>query len=644
MRFMDPWDQPGDPQTMPIPGWWQVVDKLPWPGAMEDGEDPARLPGVSAILQNALDRWDAHYPATTWAKLQEYIPLDPGFQDELAELKEEKELRRSLPFLEAICQNPRTHLRAEEFREPLARVRRITARTVQTLSAHSEDWQAITFRGVRPSRLLAQVTEEDWAIYENRALITLVSYLTGRISLRIAGLHTLLTQLEIAESHGEFVRGSRFRRDRLCLLLKEAFTNPPGASLVRALLAGLESRLFELNRLRASPLSREARHFSPVRPPLRSTNLFRGSDHYRRVESLWRVSMESVECSSVSTFEQLEKRRQDRIRAQSRLVCLLTLRALKKTLRFGSIRDDEISQPLCWGRDWRLRCHPSGLLTLEKGSRVVASVLPICAGRSLEREAQVDAALALRPLCSPTPRLLCVWLEGSIEDVTSISHTERNSSFRHVTVSPLRLESEESILRFVREAVYGLEWPELPMRLNLSPEQLHIGQFGDPAWGSGLNGPPNEDKLVKLKAELGNARNHANSAEVQLEQVRAQLRQSKKGAPGAQDLERRRRDLMRQISDTAEHVGKLETLLPVLEDAKIRFEFSMRCPCCAEAQPARIISTRFRCVTCETEWGRLPKRETIFIRPKGLDPSCGAEAWGADWIPAQDEIAKPNGR
>ncbi|WP_379969604.1 DUF2357 domain-containing protein [Ectobacillus sp. sgz5001026] len=72
-----------------------------------------------------------------------------------------------LPFALDICTKPRQHLRIEEEILDVELVKRITPSSLQHLASHSEHWRSRTITGLIPSRLRAEVYEDDINIYEN---------------------------------------------------------------------------------------------------------------------------------------------------------------------------------------------------------------------------------------------------------------------------------------------------------------------------------------------------------------------------------------------------------------------------------------------------------------------------------------------
>jgi len=635
-RPFDPWGQPGQPDAHLVPGWWNAADGIPWAGPLASTDDPALLPGVSASLQAALDSWQHEPPtAQTWGALLLRPPVSAAAFELEPELSEpERLLQHGLPSLQTLCHHPRSHLRVDECREPISRVRRISSRTVETLAAHSEDWQAVTFRGVRPARLLAQIVEEEWALYENRALVTLRKEMLKKLASRIGSVRALIAQLEIVEDNSNLIGGSRFRRDRICESLNEICHTHPQLALFRDLLVRLETSARDLRRLNDSPLLRQARDFAPVRPPLRSTNLFRGNDHYRRLEALWRSWIETISKPENPTPEQLIERRRRRIRAHQDFACVLTLRALRTLPIWEEPATATLDAPLPLSRAWSLRRHPSGLLELQKNSTTQALVLPLAAGFNQTQATSIETLLGVAAL-SPSALVLCIWLQHGDEGDTTPAH-HSPTGIRHVTVSPESLDSVEPVLRFFREAIFRREWPHLPHKLDFTSAQLAEAKarFGAEA-EQGFSRAPSEKALQALQHDLQQTQRQKTETDGALTETEEQIRHAKKTGAHSAELAKRRKDLQERQKNLTERVNLLAALDQKTCKVADQFAFARRCPCCEEMTPAKIIATRFRCENCDSEWGLKDRSGSMFIEPKpaDLENSRDPIKWGADWIP-----------
>ncbi|MBD7970428.1 DUF2357 domain-containing protein [Paenibacillus gallinarum] len=78
-----------------------------------------------------------------------------------------EEIYKVMPFALDICTKPRQHLLIEEEILDVELVKRVTPSSLQHLASHSEHWRSRTITGLIPSRLRAEVYEDDINIYEN---------------------------------------------------------------------------------------------------------------------------------------------------------------------------------------------------------------------------------------------------------------------------------------------------------------------------------------------------------------------------------------------------------------------------------------------------------------------------------------------
>ena len=85
-----------------------------------------------------------------------------------------KEIEIAYPHLKEICAKPRSHLKSINEIRPIETVKRIGHESIPYLASHSEDWLARTASGLKPSRLYSRVEEDDYQIYENRVIKTII--------------------------------------------------------------------------------------------------------------------------------------------------------------------------------------------------------------------------------------------------------------------------------------------------------------------------------------------------------------------------------------------------------------------------------------------------------------------------------------
>lgn len=76
--------------------------------------------------------------------------------------------------VKTICEKPKSHLKAVNEVRPIETVKRIGYESIPYLAAHSEDWLARTVSGLKPARLFSRVEDDEFQIYENRVVKTLI--------------------------------------------------------------------------------------------------------------------------------------------------------------------------------------------------------------------------------------------------------------------------------------------------------------------------------------------------------------------------------------------------------------------------------------------------------------------------------------
>jgi hypothetical protein len=196
------------------------------------------------------------------------------------------------PSLLEISEHPRLHLHIEEEVRPVSVVRRSGPAAIKHLSSHSEHWEARTLTGLRPARLLAEVLEDDWSLYENRFVVTFFRKL--RRFLR-SSWEQINGRLQQAESSINFYSISEFAREQqpkaLSYLLPDVQKDDIEESYL--FLAELYEQLSKLLKvvevLRRSRLYQRLHDCRDIVPPILNTNILAMDRHYRRVREMWDV-------------------------------------------------------------------------------------------------------------------------------------------------------------------------------------------------------------------------------------------------------------------------------------------------------------------------------------------------------------------
>lgn len=85
-----------------------------------------------------------------------------------------QQLIECLPALRNICKRPKSHLKSVNEIRPVDAVKRIGHEAIPYLAAHNEDWEARTATGLKPARLFSRIEDDDFQIYENRVVKTVI--------------------------------------------------------------------------------------------------------------------------------------------------------------------------------------------------------------------------------------------------------------------------------------------------------------------------------------------------------------------------------------------------------------------------------------------------------------------------------------
>ncbi len=218
-------------------------------------------------------------------------PLLPSvLRDRMELMDPEPELERALATgqWDEISVRPRLDMHYVPETLPVARAKRVQASAVEHLSQHSELWARRSISGVVPSKVLARVSEDDHAIYENvvfaRLLDGCAHWLNGRIAevRAIADGQIMAMALENSEER------HRLLRHRICALWGTAwFNEAEDTQTTRDTLQRLEKMKSKVERLRRAGVYRRVPRSARVALRLRPTNIFQYDKRYRELRPLW---------------------------------------------------------------------------------------------------------------------------------------------------------------------------------------------------------------------------------------------------------------------------------------------------------------------------------------------------------------------
>lgn len=206
------------------------------------------------------------------------------------------QLEAALPAFKAISDKPKSHLKAVNEVRPIETVKRIGYESIPYLASHSEDWLARTASGLKPARLFSRVEDDEYQIYENRVVKTLIDLILSFLRKVEKQLRDQRDQLRgIINSNvqvGSFGFDVSFQKAVYELMVTDE-KGDEYRSHSLDLVENLQKRAYMLLKkfrsLRQLRLYRYLKRAKPVANPLNETNILTMDKHYSVVFKLWRT-------------------------------------------------------------------------------------------------------------------------------------------------------------------------------------------------------------------------------------------------------------------------------------------------------------------------------------------------------------------
>lgn len=589
----------------------------------------------------------------SWFEWSLLSPLAPGLDDILEPHELEAHIEKELKHLREVCREPRTHIRVETERVLVSRARKIAASAPRWLSAHTEDWSHRTIVGVQPRRILAEVREEQWDLYENRVAVRLIDHLVAWLRRRVGEVRRVKEGIfGPLEQMGDATRGgSRHRRERLFHLWGEAYKEQEKvAERVNRAIARLEKLLYAMLGLMDSTLYKRVPRRARVPRALRMTNLLSNDDHYRGVARLWHQWSRLLVPRTPSAKEASE--RQQRVhRAFGAWCVLLVVRAceqlrlspddagLERTLSRGDVVELEHGLRLSWEED--------GAIVLRGGSETPLRFVPL--GHALDAASSLDALRARTSAISSSMEGSANWtvvlhpgVLGGREwgELSGIGHPPMpgtRGAVDFVRVSPFSLDSVEMVARAIRWAVWAPRFLAYPPRLELqvglieAPVDLLRVREGreyvllrPPSWG--------EQRALDLGERLGAEVVERDKLQEQMNAIREGLQRARGDRRETARLNKEKAALLKPLDDAGALVERLQSADRELRAALAQFAPLGQCPVCGqvgefEIHDGDVFESRCRDAGCGAAWGlrRLEGHaaRAPFLLPGDVDP----ESW-----------------
>ena len=199
------------------------------------------------------------------------------------------------PF-KSICERPKSHLKAVNEVRPIETVKRIGYESIPYLAAHSDDWLARTASGLKPARLFSRVEDDEYQIYENRVVKTLIDLIISFLRKTEKQLRDQRDQLQgvmnSSVQTGSFGFDISFQK-AVSELMSADCRGDEYRSKSFELVDKLQRKAYLLLKkyrtLRRSKLYRYLKKAKLVSNPLNETNILVMDKYYKVVFSLWKT-------------------------------------------------------------------------------------------------------------------------------------------------------------------------------------------------------------------------------------------------------------------------------------------------------------------------------------------------------------------
>ena len=608
----------------------------------------------------------------TWQDWANLSPLVPEIASAIQIQPLEKSIKDAIPHLEEICHRPRSYLKMETEKLPVARVQRIAPHAIAYLTSHTEDWECKTFRGIRPKNVLSLVREELLDIYENRVAVRLIDHVLIYLRQRIRDVERLKNELEqVLNFSKEASQSIHYRnRTRICRLWGENFDAAPQLNVAKETLNFLQQIKQKLLTLTDTDLYKAIPRGAEVEGTLRNTNILIGDRHYREIAKLWR-EWSKWRSKRSKTVLQLFDFYQQTINGFDAFCCLLCSKVLTKTERdrgFDYLSDSALAER---GQSYSLQQDSAkeseslnfqwledGSIQLESEKLGILKFIPLVAQLAESPDEQTSEQIlklleSVIDQANSQPYRTIILYFGTAQDVSKISpklrryfntigndllnsdlnpNSKSDRKLALLPVSPFDILSTERFARAVQWWIYSQKYSAYPIKnvleFRLSDELLRQLQQS----GAMRQSPQNNQLLVMRPLSPDDRRVFNSNLHSMIKKEEA------KGNSSRGEVIK-----LRQLENLPESIAQ-------------EFESFLTCPTCQAKYSATGFDISFEnigndcftahCQQCETDWGlqRCGQCQTNYpyIKLGGANPEISDRSVGwCDRVFGRDVLAMP---
>lgn len=656
----------GDVLAPGATGDWALVrtgDTIPTRGgfladALPDEQD------VEALLQLGEQLQDRDKVKGGWLEWRKTSPLAPGLEKAVRPHSLEDCIEDEIDHLVAVCRKPRTHIRVDTERVLVARARRIAPGAPAWLASHTEDWDHRKITGIEPRRILAEVREERWDIYENRVAVRLVDNLVEWLRQRIAEVSRVLDDILVRMDFASSASGTRHRADRIYRLWGETWEASHGRDIAERTLRRLEHLLYRLLGLMDSKLYRHISRRTPAPRSLRMTNLLSNDDDYHGIARLWH-DWSRLAAPRPLSLRQLYARHQDLHHAFDAWCMLVIVRACSQ-LGLDPTENEDLESEIRpggavqLGKGYRIEWEPAGAIKLANEDRPLLRFVPLihvlehAKGREsvATRVASLVEAVAaanhwtviLHPAVPGEPPHDTLAGIGNPPDPRTHDGSGFSGAIDFMRVSPFSIDTVERVSRAIRWATLVPRMLSYPPTLPaIRGHDIRNGTWrvnrGETHWALVRPLHPGELSELNIVGRLETARKDRDCKKQEREKVEDELRQARRDGRRTPELRRRLRLLLEPLRVAEDAVKRWEEFERHFRKACDSLTTLTTCPACrqegAEFEPRDdCFAARCSSTSCGCEWelrpgpgGRIP----VFSR-SGTDLDARAAGGVPNWV------------
>ena len=631
--------------------------------ALPDEQDTEALLQLGELLRNS-DKAQGG-----WLEWGNISPLALGLDEAVKPHPLEDSIERELNHLVAVCRNPRTHIRVETERVLVARARRITPDAPVWLASHTEDWDHRKITGIQPRRILAEVREEQWNLYENRIAVRLVDALVTWLRRRIAKVRRILDDIFVRmEDFGASASGTRHRANRIYRLWGKAYDTSHGREVADRTLRRLEHLLYKVLGLMDSRLYQRIPRRAQAPKAIRMTNLLSNDDHYRGVTRLWHHWSREAAQRTLSSHERYA--RYQNLHHGFDAWCMLVIVRACSQLKLDPAEDEDWEAALQPGhrirlaKGFQLEWERAGTITLADEDKKLLRFVPLVhvLEHAKTREA-VTARIAslagsvvgathwtvvLHPAISGRPPY------DVLASVGNPPHSDTRGAIDFIRVSPFSLDSVERVSRAIRWATLAPRMLAYPPTLKTIKEprieaiankgRAWLVDHGESHWALICPLRPNELAELNVEKRLAEACDRRDKLKHERQDSKEKL-QRRPGKGG---------ELLESLRKAEDDVKQLQAFKREFESAHSKVTALAECPACGSEEVSfkprekHCFAAHCQSESCTSRWELRHDPETsrripVLFRdsPSSAIPSTNVAPQRVDDILGCDVLAVP---